>query len=947
MGAMKHNAPSHAGSRHRVHRPSLFPRVLLHMLAMALIGCIVSGGVVYLYSKFNDIVSANRRDMNALAYNAQVFFDRREALLRSVTAAMIQPASSGLLQPALRTRTPSQELFLLPITDAGPPLSNWHLLMSTRDREMLSLQNVRILHTATTTQQTHALTGTGLPIAPAVQKWIADFLSKAPVSRRTDGYPPIYWLRPPADILPRLFLYTPLNTDQPEAGWVGLEVNDIGKALQNQSTSQADHTTFSFVLLTPKQQVVLHRGDPADFQWYKHTTTPTDGFTCTWENKVPKLLILSKSIGEGGWRLAYYAPIHKILSSPSFPLYPVLLAVLTLCALVMICLWQIHRKLLLPALHQYAALQDNERLTQAIIQSAPVGLCLLDRSSGNILKSNALAMQWLDSEDYPQRQTLLEQLQTDQERTLLDGRSVYLKCVNLQHHSTEVVLCAVNDITALKDIERSLVLANQKADIANKAKTDFIATMSHEIRTPLFGIMGTLELLAHTSLTSAQQQHVQTLRQSADTLLRTTNETLDFSRVEAGHEQLQLAELSPVDLVHQVIASYTDRARAKGLLLYCVADCQVPHVVQGDELRLRQILNNLVSNALKFTIGGHIVLRLKLVSRHPERVTLCFQIADTGIGISSEHQEKLFSPYYRIANHAPDDTKQVGTGLGLFICSRLAELMNGAFSVVSTVGLGTSIEFTVTLPCSGSSSGQAIRSGSVYVHGAIQEVVSNLCDWLNHWGIHAISYQPGDERDKLNALLLCAWPAANHTPEWKGPQLIMLPAGLMPDLADNHKVQYCQAFDQHDLKRALGALLTSNPSRSVSPEPHTFPTLSAHILAVDDNAINLQILQEQLQLLGCTMTLANDAQEAFQYLERYTFDLMLVDINIPVMDGYAISRRLRQQGLTIPIYGVTASPLPTERKRAHAAGMNDLLLRPLSLDLLQETLQQATQPGKT
>lgn len=939
MKAMKahHRAPSDT-----LRTPPRIPHLLLHTLALALVGCILAGGALYLYTAFNKEVSTYRRDMNASAYDAQFFFDRREAQLRSVTAAML-PARKASPPVISAPRNGTTQLEVVPVTEPSDGAPFWYLLVTARDRQLLDLQQVNILHTSTVTGLTRYVTGTEHYIPSGVQAWIAEFLSTRSSAARPDGYAPLFWLRPPGDDISRLFLYTPLDTSDPGAGWVGLEVNDIEAAIRWRDNSRHPQ---NYVLLTPLQHIVLHEGEILDPEWYSHKEIPQDSFFYAWDNGLPSHLVLSKAIGEGGWRLVYSVPISVIFERGHIPLYPVLATVLMLCLLVALIMHQIRRRLLQPALVQYAALQDSERLTRTIVDAAPVGLCLIDRNSGVPLVSNEQARQWMNAEDSQWRLQALQNQEPGQERTLRDGRSILLKVVPMMHQGHEVALCAMNDITALKEVERSLLTAKHKADSANKAKTDFIATMSHEIRTPLFGIMGTLELLSLTELTQRQRQYLRTIQLSSGTLMRTISETLDLARAEAGHEKLQISDLSPVDLLNSVVASYADRARAKGILLYGVADCRVPQRVAGDELRLRQILNNLVSNAIKFTLGGHVVLRLRILEMDDSQVTLCFQVADTGIGIPPEHQHKLFAPYYQVENRTQGSDNPAGSGLGLFICKRLASLMHGTLSVVSTPGLGTSIDLRVSLPLGTQPASQFLQPRTVYVSGAIQETVLNLCDWLNLWGINALPFQPGDEAHAKNALLLSAWPLTTPAPDWQGQRLVMSPPGQIPDDATSPLMHYCNAYDLQDLKRTLLLLQEHQPQQSLSPTRPFEASLGLRVMVADDNMVNQRILSEQLAHLGCTVLLAKDGQSALQQLEHEEVDVVLTDINMPIMDGYTLASRLRSQHYKAPIYGVTASAMSDERKRARDCGMEDLLLRPLSINTLHDTLQAAIVRGR-
>ena len=334
----------------------------------------------------------------------------------------------------------------------------------------------------------------------------------------------------------------------------------------------------------------------------------------------------------------------------------------------------------------------------------------------------------------------------------------------MTYQSEDVVLCGVSDITSQKEIERTLRNAKQVADKASEAKTMFFATISHEIRTPLYGILGTLELLALTGLSGQQQQYLNTIQQSSSTLLRTINDTLDLSRIEAGRQELDIAEFSPSDILERVVANYAARAQGKGLLIYAITDIDVPAAVLGDATRILQVLNNLVSNAVKFTEAGRVAVRAAAVVPSPGRVSLRFQVADTGVGIPADSQAQLFEPYFRA--HAGLERDISGTGLGLAICRRLSDLMGGSLSVVSEEGLGTSIVFTLTLDVSPTPAPAPLRRRAVARRrrrsgGRRQSVRLAECVGRGGYCPIAATRTRSNSRD---AVLVQAWPPAAQEP---------------------------------------------------------------------------------------------------------------------------------------------------------------------------------------
>jgi two-component system capsular synthesis sensor histidine kinase RcsC len=335
--------------------------------------------------------------------------------------------------------------------------------------------------------------------------------------------------------------------------------------------------------------------------------------------------------------------------------------------------------------------------------------------------------------------------------TLKDGRSVRVHAISLHYRGQPAALCSIIDVTAEKAEEAALRHSRQLAENANIAKTQFLTTMSHEIRTPLYGILGTLELLSLSEKQQHPSPYLDTLRRSAETLFRVVGESLDLSRIEAGHVTLEPREFCAQEQVDETIAAFAATAQNKGLLLYSITPVRALVPTIGDPLKIRQILSNLISNAIKFTTSGHVVLRLHTEPQPGNRLSLRFQITDSGQGISAEVLPKLFLPYFSLNEGGAN--KQPGTGLGLPICQRLASLMGGSLSVVSEPGLGTSITFEVILPVASPprhSSGSRVPIG----------VPPRLCNWRH----------PGNrfQRQQMAPSLGCLCPALHRASRQTG-----------------------------------------------------------------------------------------------------------------------------------------------------------------------------------
>ncbi len=391
------------------------------------------------------------------------------------------------------------------------------------------------------------------------------------------------------------------------------------------------------------------------------------------------------------------------------------------------------------------------------------------------------------------------------------------------------------DITELKLRQMEVERERDAAEAANRAKSTFLATMSHEIRTPMNGVVGTAELLERQNLTARQKQLVTTVRTSGEALLRIIDDVLDFSKIEAGRMELEEAPFQLRALVESACQTLSVQAELKGLSIVAVVEPGTPDDLSGDTTRLRQILFNLIGNAIKFTDRGRIEVTVRTLARAEGRVRLAISVADSGIGVSEEQMARLFLPF----SQADTSTTRLyrGTGLGLSIVRKLAEQMGGDASVRSTVGKGST--FTVTLD-----------------------------------------------------LALAAAPVA-----------------VMP------------------------------PAREIAGGPFV-----GKVLAVDDHAMNLEVLNRQLEALGVEVDLAGSAVEALSLWRQETYALVLTDVHMPHMDGFELTSRIRAEetlagsGKRIPIVALTADTLKGEADRCLAAGMNGYLAKPLTLDRLREAV---------
>ena len=790
-------------------------------------------------------------------------------------------------------------------------------MLTPRDLLNVGLANATMVHTSLRRNATMRIDSHGTRAAPGmsprIQEWLTQTLLRhTDIPPRQDGHPPIIWLHPPMDTAQRLFLYTPLDIGDPQSGWIGLEVAGVDAAVNPANLGGSTYSLFD-----ERNRPVMHSPGAPMFEG-EVTDQREDSFRLLGDGWPPTHLALSKQVGEDGWRLVYYTSLRQVLRDHAATLKTAAVVTTLILALVLLRIRYIRRHMVQPALRQYEALTDSVSLNRKLIEVAPVGLCLLRRSDGTLVMSNEMARHWFQDTPGWRAEILAHQGEkAGREYTLDDGRSAYLTFAPTTYQGEDVVLCGISDISELKKFERSLLQAKYDAEAANHAKTVFLTTMSHEIRTPLYGILGTLELFSLTKVNGQQEQYLETIQQSSSTLLRTVNDTLDLSRIEAGHVALEEAPFSAVELLNNVAASYAARAHGKGLRTYAISDPATPAALHGDSTRIRQILDNLMSNAIKFTEAGQIVLRLRLIRRERGLSTLAFQVADTGSGIAPQHQARLFEPYYQV-----DTDKNVrlpGTGLGLSICSRLSDMMGGSLTAVSELGLGTSITFEITLPTAEDPAEAPVSlSGNamIYVQSSVPEIVSNLCGWLRRWGAAAVPYPPAGSPRVDAAVLLRAWPYAPEPAHWTGPTVITHPPGMKPRVEDGRRTWFASCYSLSNIAHALRLALGRSAHVTSYGQPAKHELVDLRVLVVEDNPISQLILREQLEHLGCTVVTASNGQEALALPDALSFDSVLTDLNMPLVDGYELTRILRERGYQQPILGITANAFPTNNAGA-------------------------------
>ncbi|MDY0955674.1 ATP-binding protein [Stenotrophomonas rhizophila] len=727
----------------------------------------------------------------------------------------------------------------------------------------------------------------------------------------------------------------------------------------------------AFVLVTNDGQRVLASGAvPADAE------AALRGLSLPLQQDAPLalheegLFMVAGPIRGVDWTLVHFYRWSDLLADQRDDLLLRAGATLLILGILWGLLLLLDRRVFAPALADASRVYESEALSRTIIEATPVGLCLLDPSDGTPLAENEVAhaiaahapalrplYAGLAAHVHRQADAAPQEFHWTLDSDDGSARQLQVVMAAASYQDQPVWVCALRDVTAQMELQEKLDAAREDAErarlaaeSASRAKSAFVATMSHEIRTPLNGVLGHLELLSRSRLEPAQHEHLDRIRLSADALMATISDVLDFSKIEVGQLDIDPVPFGLRGLIEQSALLYAPAAQQKGLKLFHAVDPGLAASYVADAHRIGQILNNLLSNAIKFTDDGRVLLRVLPAPDSTDAAPLLrFQVVDSGIGMTAAQMEHVFQPFSQA--DASISRRYGGTGLGLALCQQLAQLLGGDLQADSTPGVGSL--FTLDVPAAPAADTAAAATP---LQGVPVTLLSAAAEWRA-------------EFDTLLAGLGATLTVLDRPRSMDGHDAVLVIVGERrawseeeeQRLVDTHaRVVRAHSAGPLVARQVDGQLQVSCYSSSAlvdailaqvpSPSPQSAPPLAAlgqrgRVLLVEDNPVNRELIQQQLEELGFLVDTANNGQLGLQRWQPGHYAAVLTDINMPVMNGYELAQALRGRGEQRAILAITATALSSERERCRAAGITDLLLKPMSLAALDRMLTRHVGPA--